>query len=182
LGDRLQRRWLAGNRGGRVLHRDLAIEPLAQIDADWVAAGFTEPEQRNAGQRASLAQSEQLIGELRDADAVLVTVPMYNFGIPAALKAWIDLVCRARETFAYTEQGPRGLLEDRPVYLVMATGGVPVGSPVDFATGYLEHVFGFIGLKDVRVIAADGVSLDAQAALDRAKQQLDVALGDRAAA
>jgi FMN-dependent NADH-azoreductase len=182
LGDRIQQRWLMSHPDGRIVSRDLAAEPVPQIDADWIAAGFTDREDRTAAQHARLAQSEALIAELREADALLVTVPLYNFGIPAVLKAWVDLVCRARETFAYGEQGPRGLLADRPVYLVMATGGVPVGSPVDFASGYLEHVFGFIGLTDVRLIAADGLSLDADAALARAAVQLDAALEDQAAA
>jgi FMN-dependent NADH-azoreductase len=182
IGDRLQQRWLAANPGGRVMRRDLAAEPLPQIDAAWVSAGFTERESRNDAQHACLAQSEALIDELRAADALLLTVPLYNFGIPAGLKAWIDLVCRARETFAYGADGPKGLLADRPVYLVMASGGVPLGSAMDFASGYLEHVLGFIGLNDVRMIAADRLNLDGDAALARAAAQLDAAFHDEAAA
>lgn len=182
IGDRLQQRWLAANPGAHVTRRDLAAAPLPQIDAAWVGAGFTEREARNDAQHRCLAQSEALIAELRAADALLLTVPLYNFGIPAALKAWIDLVCRARETFAYGPEGPNGLLADRPVYLVMASGGVPLGSEVDFASGYLEHVLGFIGLKDVRMIAADRLNLDGAAALARAAAQLDAAFHDQAAA
>jgi FMN-dependent NADH-azoreductase len=173
LGDRLQQRWLAAHPGGRMLHRDLAAEPLPHIDADWIAASYTETDERSAVQHEHLALSQALIDELRQADALLVTVPLYNFGVPATLKAWIDLICRARETFAYGADGPRGLLSDRPVYLVLATGGVPAGSPVDFASTYLVHVFGFLGLRDVRLIAADRLNLDMAGALARAVARLD---------
>jgi FMN-dependent NADH-azoreductase len=172
LGDEFQARWLARHPGAEIQVRDLS-ESLPLLDSEWVAANLTEPEQRTSGQQAMLALSDRLIAELDQADAVLVTVPLYNFGVPAAMKAWIDLVCRARETFAYTEEGPRGLLADRPVYVVMATGGVPVGSPVDFASGYLKHVFGFIGLQDVHLIAAAQMNLDAEGALARARAELD---------
>jgi FMN-dependent NADH-azoreductase len=173
LGDELQARWLAANPDAEVAIRDLS-EPLPLLDGDWVAANLTDPARRTDGQREALALSDALIAELERADAVLLTVPLYNFSVPAALKAWIDLVCRARETFAYTEQGPRGLLADRPVYIVMATGGVPLGAPVDFASGYLRHVLGFVGLHDVHLIPAERMNLDAAAALKQARAELDV--------
>lgn len=171
LGDELQARWAATNPGAQVRVRDLS-RPLPLIDEAWINASFTEPEARSAQQRETLALSDELIDELQRADALLVTLPLYNFGVPAALKAWIDLVCRARETFAYTEEGPRGLLADRPVYLVMATGGVPVGSPADFASAYLRQVFGFVGLQDVKLVSADQLNLDAEAALATARAEL----------
>jgi len=89
------------------------------------------------------------------ADVLVIGVPIYNFGIPAALKAWVDMVARARLTFRYTEQGPEGLLRVKRAYLVVASGGTAAGSAVDFATGYLRHVLGFLGIDDVEIIAAD---------------------------
>lgn len=181
LGDEFEARWLAGHPGGDVVRRDLA-EPLPLLDAAWVDANLTDPAERSQAQRAALALSDRLIAELRLADAVLLTVPMYNFGVPAALKAWIDLVCRARETFAYTEQGPKGLLADRPVTIVLASGGVPMGSAVDFASDYLKHIFGFIGIGDVSLIAAERTNVDPDAALAGARRRLAALFDDNDAA
>ena len=104
---------------------------------------------------------------------IVLTVPVYNFSVPAALKAWIDLVCRARMTFQYTDTGPQGLLRDRPVYLVMASGGIPFGSEADFASGYLHHIFGFIGIHDLRPVYAAQTNVDASASKTAALAMLD---------
>jgi FMN-dependent NADH-azoreductase len=139
----------------RVLTRDLARTPPPPLDADWIAANFTEPQARDAQQRAKLALSDELIAELIAAEVVVIGVPVYNFSVPAALKAWIDQVARAHLTFRYTEHGPEGLLKGKRAYLVMASGGVAVGSETDFATGYLRHVLGFLGITEVEIVAAD---------------------------
>lgn len=175
LGTRIEQALLARHPGARVLHRDLrpgAAAP-APIDADWVAANLTGPGERSPAQRARLAESDALIDELRSASAVILGVPLYNFSIPSPLKAWIDLVCRARETFRYTNQGPVGLLADRPVYIALASGGVPLGSGADFASGYLRQVLAFLGIRDVHILAADQINLDAAAAEVRASQALE---------
>lgn len=141
-----------------VITRDVAKNALPQIDEAWVGANFTPKEDRNDEQHAVLAQSDELIAELRAADTIVIGVPVYNFGVPTALKAWIDLVARARETFQYTENGPVGLLEGKKAYIIMASGGVPLGSPVDYATTYMKQVLKFIGISDVEIIAADGTN------------------------
>jgi FMN-dependent NADH-azoreductase len=137
--------------------RDLAVDAPAFVDAAWVDANFTPAEQRSEAQRAALAQSDALVAELKAADVLVVGVPIYNFGIPAALKAWVDMVARARLTFRYTENGPVGLLRGKRAFLVVASGGTSVGSEIDFATGYLRHVLGFFGIDGVEIIAADRV-------------------------
>src|SRR5690606_32013845 len=101
-----------------------------------------------------------------------ITAPIYNFAIPASLKAWIDQVTRARRTFRYTEAGPEGLLKGKRAYIVFASGGVPLGSQVDFASGYLRHILGFIGITDVHFIAADGHQMDGEA-IARATTAID---------
>lgn len=161
------------DRHGRVsvLTRDLARTPPPLLDADWIAANFTEPQARDAGQRAALAASDELVAELMAADVVVIGVPVYNFSVPAALKAWIDQVARARITFRYTENGPEGLLKGRRAYLVMASGGVAAGSATDFATGYLRHVLGFLGITDVEIIAADQAMLRTDA-IARARERI----------
>lgn len=155
LGDRLTARLTEADPSARVVVRDLADEPLPQVTAAWVAANFTPDEDRTEAHRATLALSDALVAALKAADVVVISTPMYNFGIPAALKAWVDLVARARLTFKYTDKGPVGLLEGKKAYVLMATGGAPVHSPVDFATPYLRHVLGFLGITDLTVIAAD---------------------------
>jgi FMN-dependent NADH-azoreductase len=155
--------------------RDLAVGAPSFVDAAWVDANFTPPEQRNEEQKAVLAESDALVAELKAADILVIGVPIYNFGIPAKLKAWIDMVARARLTFRYTEDGPVGLLKGKRAYLAVASGGTAVGSEIDFATGYLRHVLAFLGIDDVQIVAADRLTArggeeamrDAHAQIDR---------------
>lgn len=172
LGDEVVRRLRERDPGATVEHLDLA-DGVAHIDGDWIAANFTPGGQRDAAARGRLATSDAWVASLQAADAVVVTAPIYNFSVPSTLRAWIDHVCRAGLTFRYTEDGPQGLLDDRPVYLAMASGGVPFGSDVDFASGYLRQVFRFIGIDDVRLVGAAGVARDAAAATQSAHAALD---------
>lgn len=145
---------------------------LPFVDAAWIEANFTPDESRTQQHFEALALSDELVEELKSADAVVIGVPVYNFSISAALKAWIDMVARARLTFRYTEKGPVGLLVGKKAYVVVATGGVPVGSPMDFATPYLRHALSFLGITDVEVIAADRVNNNAGESMDRARAQI----------
>ncbi len=133
-------------------------DAVPHVTANWINANFTPADDRSDAQRATLAYSDQRVAELQAADLVVITVPMYNFGVPASLKAWIDMVARAGLTFRYTENGPVGLLENKAAIILTTTGGVPVDSPVDFATPYLKHVLGFIGIHDVSVVSATGLA------------------------
>jgi len=172
IGDEVVRRLVAQQPTANVVNIDLA-HGMPHIDADWIGASFTPADQRDPQQRARLAVSDDAIGALKKADAIVLTVPVYNFSVPSTLKAWIDHVCRAGVTFRYTDKGPEGLLHDRPVYLVMASGGVAFGSAVDFASGYLRQVLRFIGIEDVRLVGAERVAADADAARESALAQLD---------
>ena len=152
----------------RDLNRDLSF-----IDSEWVGANVTAFEERNPGQVERLRFSDSLIEELKWADHIVLTTPMYNFSVPATLKAWIDLVCRAGVTFRYTADGPVGLLSGKSADIVITTGGVPLGSPVDFLSGYLKQVFGFIGIADVEIIAADRMNVDAETSFAQALEQIE---------
>ncbi|QFT30997.1 FMN-dependent NADH-azoreductase [Labrenzia sp. THAF82] len=143
----------------RVLRRDVS-QGLPFLDEAWVEANFTDTASRTSDQRMKLALSDTLVNELKSADTIVIGTPIYNFSIPAALKAWIDLVARARETFKYTDNGPVGLLEGKKAIVVVASGGTKVGSEIDFASNYLKHVLGFLGITDVEVIAADQLMID----------------------
>lgn len=158
--------------GGTVIRRDLS-DALPQINETWVNANFTPADQRDEAQKQALALSDTLIAEIKAADVLVIGAPIYNFGVPTALKAWIDMIARAGVTFTYTENGPKGLLEGKRAVIALATGGTPVGSDIDFASGYLRHVMGFIGITDVDIVAADRVMADSEQALAKAHAGID---------
>jgi len=154
-----------------ISRRDLA-NGLPFVDDEWVTANFTPDEDRTAQHRQTLAYSDTLVAELKAADVLVIGAPIYNFSIPATLKAWIDMIARARLTFQYTEDGPQGLLKDKKAYVVVPSGGVPVGSPVDFATPYLRQALSFVGITDVEFIGAQGADRGNNEALDNARSRI----------
>ena len=154
-----------------IIQRDLAVA-IPTIDADWLAANWTKEDERSDEQRATLALSDNLIEEIKAADTLVIGTPIYNFGIPANLKAWIDQIARAGLTFRYTEAGPEGLLTGKRAIIAIASGGTQVGSDIDFASGYLRHVLGFVGITDVQFVAADQLMIDADASHAKADAAL----------
>jgi len=143
-----------------VVKRDVA-DGLPFVDEDWIGANFTPAEARSDAHKAKLALSDSLVAELSAADTVVIATPIYNFGIPATLKAWVDMIARAGLTFRYTENGPVGLLDGKRAIILIASGGTTVGSEIDFATPYLKQALRFVGITDVTIIAADALSRDA---------------------
>lgn len=141
--------------------RDLA-KGIPFINEDWIHANFTDPEQRTEQNKQALKTSDQLVEELQAAEILVIASPIYNFSVPAVLKAWIDQVARARLTFRYTENGPEGLLKTKKAYLVMASGGVPLGSEVDYASTYLNQVMNFLGIHDATVVDAGSLIQDTE--------------------
>ncbi len=172
LGDELIARLMALHPGATVQQRDLNQE-IGFIDQNWVTANFTPVDQRSEIQQQRLAFSDELIEEIRRSDHIVLTTPMYNFGIPATLKAWIDMICRAGVTFQYTADGPVGLIKGKTVDIVITTGGAPLLSPVDFVTGYLKQIFGFIGIENINIIGADRMNVDADSSYQKALGQGD---------
>lgn len=155
-----------------VVERDLSAG-LPLLSETILGAMWTPPDQRSADQRSALAVADELIDELVDADVIVIGLPIYNFGPPAAMKAWADLVARAGTTFRYTDDGPRGLVADKPVYIVVASGGVPVGSAMDLSSTWLTTFLGFLGLTDVTVIPADQLNVDPVGAIEAARSKVD---------
>lgn len=141
----------------RIIRRDLATTPLPQVDSTWITSRLVPAADQTDADRASLALSDTLVAEMQAADTIVIGMPIYNFGMPAALKAWIDLMARPKITFAYTEDGPVGLLKDKRAIVAVASGGVAVDSPTDFATPHLRHVLRFVGVDDITVHAAKDV-------------------------
>lgn len=171
LNDRLVDRFAAQGET-QVITRDLA-QPLPLINEAWIGANFTPAADRTPEQVETLALSDALVAELQAADTVLIGLPIYNFGVPAALKAWIDLVACAGVTFRYSAEGPVGLLEGKRAIISVASGGTEAFSEIDYATTHLKHVLGFIGITDVEVIRADRTAIDMEGTLRAAQDAVD---------
>jgi len=155
----------------QTITRDLATG-LPLLDAAWLAANFTLADDRTDVQRETLALSDTLITEIKQADTIVIGSPVYNFSVPAVLKAWVDQIARVGVTFKYTPNGPVGLLSGKRAIIVIASGGTPVGSDIDYASGYLKHIMGFIGITDVTIIAADALGNDADAKIAAANDDI----------
>ena len=149
---------------------------LPQLDRAWIEANTTPNDDSTDDQRKTLALSDTLIAEIEVADTLIIGVAIYNFSIPASLKLWIDLVCRTRKIFAYSEGKPKGLMTGKRAIVCFASGGTPFGSDIDFASGYIRHILGFIGITNVTFIAADKRFKDDQA-LIRADAAVDALIG-----
>lgn len=155
-----------------IIRRDLTTS-LPQISEDWIAANFTPADQRDDAQRDILALSDTLVGELAAADTIVIGLPVYNFSVPASLKAWIDLIARVGLSFEYGEAGPRGLLTGKRAIVAFVSGGTQIGSDIDFASDYIRHIFGFIGITDVEFVAADQLMIDPEATLSAANAAVE---------
>ncbi|MEQ1440600.1 NAD(P)H-dependent oxidoreductase [Fontimonas sp. SYSU GA230001] len=168
--------WLARHPDGRVVVRDLAKAPLPHLDAARFGAFLAKPEERTPAQQAVIAESDALIDEIRRADVIVLGLPLYNFGVPSQLKAWIDHVARAGVSFRYTANGPEGLLGGRKLYVFAARGGRYQGTPADTQTGYVRTFFNFIGIDDIEFVYAEGLNMGDESrrhALDAAAAQIE---------
>ncbi len=158
--------WAAKHPDARIIHRDIGGNPPEHLDDELIDALRRNPESLSERQAAAVAASDAMIEELTEADAIVVGSPMHNFTITGALRTWIDHIARPGKTFGYDPAtGPHGLLDDKPVYVVSTRGGQygdgdPADPhPADFQSGYLRHIFGFIGIKSVNIIAANGLDM-----------------------
>ena len=176
LADRFVAAWRATNPEGRVVVRDLALDPVPHLSLAHVGAFSTPAEQRTPEQQTLVAASDALIAELQGADVVALGLPLYNFGIPSTLKAYIDQIARAGVTFRYTAEGPEGLVKGKQVFVFTARGGVYKDQPHDTQTPYVRNVFGFLGMTDLQFVHAEGLNMGEaprRAALEAAEAQVD---------
>ena len=148
--------WRTDHVDGRVVVRDLAKTPLPYVDLPWIGGAFTLPEQHSPESTAAIAVSNELVAELQAADHVVIGTPMYNFSIPAVLKAWVDHIVRVGVTISSANVG---LLTGKKATIILASGGdFSPGSPVEKynqASGYLRQVLAWIGITDVEIILAN---------------------------
>jgi FMN-dependent NADH-azoreductase len=159
--------------------RDLNDVPHPVLDEAALGALFTPADQRTLEQAARVALDDALIAELQAADVVVLGVPMYNFGVPAPLKNWIDAISRAGVTFRYSENGPEGLLKGKKVYVALTRGGQYRNTPADTQVPYLKTMFTFLGLTDVQFVYAEGLGMGPDAVrngIASAHEQIEEAL------
>ena len=161
----------------QVMNRDLAAG-IGIVNAAWIEAERTSEENRTSDQRALLTQSDALVAELQAADDIVIATPIYNFSVPTALKAWIDLICRDKITFVYENDSPRGLLSNKRATVIVTSGGTLAGKDIDFTTSYIRHILGFIGVDDVTIIDVTGLSKNRSNVIADARKQIS-ALSER---
>ena len=163
---------LAARLGGEVVVRDVTTVP--HLDGERFAAFNTPAAARTPAQQAAAEYSDELIAELKAADAIVIGVPMYNFGIPSTLKAYFDHVARAGITFKYTEKGAVGLLTGKKAYLVLARGGHYGDTHAH--TSYVRDFLAFIGISDLETVYAEGLAISPaskDAGLAKARAQIE---------
>ncbi|GGC69400.1 FMN-dependent NADH-azoreductase [Undibacterium terreum] len=159
-------KWQASHAGDTATTLDLAATPVPHLTEQMMGAFFTPADQRSAEQAQTIALSDRLVAQVKEADIIVIGSPMYNFGISSTLKAWVDHVARAGVTFQYTANGPVGMLQGKKVYVFTSRGGVYSEGPaaaMDFQESYLRAVLGFIGITDVTFIHSEGVAMGEEA-------------------
>ena len=172
---RLADQFVAAFPDAQVIRRNLAADPVPHLDAERFGAFVAPAEKRTPGQSRVVAYSDALIDELRRADTIVLGLPMYNFGLPSTLKAYIDHIARAGVTFRYTEKGPVGLLTGKKLYVFAARGGIYAGTPRDTQSAYVRDIFGFLGITDVEFVYAEGLAISEEGkTASLAKARIDI--------
>jgi len=176
LADEFVAAWRASNPGAKVIVRNLAEETVPHLDAERFGAFLAKPGERSVEQQAIVEYSDALIDELKRADVLVLGLPMYNFGLPSTLKAYIDHIARAGATFKYTDKGPVGLLTGKKAYVFATRGGLYAGTPLDTQTAYVRDMLRFLGIDDVEFVYAEGLAIGAErkaAALSQAQRAIE---------
>src|ERR1700682_4525160 len=154
--------WKSSHPDGTVIDRDLNATSIPPINAGWVGAVYTPEEARTPQQKELLSLSDSLLAELEQADEYVFGVPMHNFGVPSALKLWIDQIARVGRTFSYADGTPKGLLTSKKATFIIATGGIYDAqqqmASFNFVEPYLRSVFGFLGVTDATSLTAGGTA------------------------
>ena len=160
----IAKEWVATHPGTTVDYLDLAVDTPTHLSAE--SLGFRMPAgaaELTDVQKRENAVSEALVSQFLAADVIVVGAPLYNFSIPSQLKSWIDRVAQVGRTFKYTEKGPQGLAGGKTVIVASTRGGVystsEGGRAMEHQESYLQTVFGFFGITDVRFVRAEGVAM-----------------------
>ncbi len=180
LGDAAQAQWQAANPDGDVITRNVPDGSIPYISQNTIAGFFTPPGDQTPEMKEATALSDQLIAELNAADLLLITAPLYNFGVPAALKAWVDQITRIGHTFSYTDGAFQGLAKTTRAVVICGygSGDYLAGQPraaSNFLEPYLRFLLGFIGIEDVQVVSVQSTAADADTVahnMDKARADL----------
>jgi len=166
LSNRFATEWQSNHVGAKIVTRDLAATKLPFLDLPWIEGVFAPPDKHTDEHKQALKVSDDLVAELLAADEIVISTPMYNFNLPAALKAWIDHIVRRGKTFTAGPDGIKGLAGGRKLTIIIASGQeYAPGSPLEsynFAGPYYRAIFGFIGITDITIVHAGGTGKIAQ--------------------
>ena len=179
LGNAVVEKLQQAHPGSSVKVHDLTKTAFPHLEEVHLNSFFTPAESRSPELVEAVKHSDAAIAELRNADAIVIGAPMYNFNIHSTLKAWIDHISRANETFSYSEKGPEGLIKNKKIYLAISSGGVYTDGPMkgyDFIEPYLKAFLGFLGMTDITVFRAEGLNIPElkDNALDKAIESIAV--------
>ena len=153
---------VAANPGSTVKVHDLTNKPFPHLEEAHLKSFFTPTEHRSPEQQQAIRHSDEAIAEIMAADTIVIGAPLYNFGIPSTLKAWIDHIARAGITFRYSATGAEGLVKGKKVYVAMASGAVYSEGPwasADFVSPCLKTILGFLGMTDLTIVRVEGVNM-----------------------
>jgi len=174
-------RWQQSNPDGAVQYIDVVAEPFASFDAAAIAALSADPAERNIQQAQMIQHADELIAAVRNADALVLCAPMYNFNISSHLKSALDWLARAGVTFRYTEKGSEGLLPSIPVYVIATRGGCYHETGLDFQVPFVQQFLNFVGLSKIEVVLAEGLNISDEicaSSMDRARERIDAFFED----
>ncbi|TDO20809.1 FMN-dependent NADH-azoreductase [Pedobacter duraquae] len=166
LGNAVVDKILDANPGSTVTVDDLTKKPYPHLEEATLAAFFTPADEQTDKNKLALKHSDLAVAEILKADILVISTPLWNFGIPSALKAWIDHIARAGVTFRYSEAGIEGLIKNKTVYIAMSSGAVFSSGPyesMDFVSTYLKGILGFLGMTEQKVFRVEGSAYTGQA-------------------
>ncbi len=175
-------KWMAAHPGAEVVYRDLAHSPVPFVDEAWIAAAYSDPRSHTPELRAAIRLSDELVDEFLASDVIVLGTPMFNFGVPAVVKAYIDQIVRVGRTFEFANYA--GLATGKKLYVITVRGSAGYGPGqamhgYDYEDPYLRAIFGFIGVTDITFVDAENCAQGdeiVQASLALARQQIDMAL------
>lgn len=162
LGNSIVNQFMSAFPGSNVTTEDLNVNPFPHLFEEQITALRTQADDLTAEQKELVKRSDKAIAQVFDADIIVISLPLYNFGIPSTLKSWIDNVLRAGHTFSYTAEGPSGLVKGKKAYIAIASGAVYSEGPYeayDFAIPYLKAALGFVGITDINIVRAEGTAV-----------------------
>jgi len=173
VANRYEKQWKERHPDAQIIYRDLSTTELPHLSQAFIEAMFTPTTDRNGEMKETLMLSDILIAELKNADTILLSLPMFNFSIPSSLKAYIDHISRVGETFLMDENGFTGLLTGKKLIIVSAYGAVfDEMKAMDFVEPYLKSLFGFLGFDDIEYYSIEGTSMLSAEVLEEKKNIL----------